>query len=99
MTTQMNGVLHDASPNTTPWQGLAFVVTGSLDGIKRDDAHTAIARLGGTVKSSVTKGTNFLVVGEKPGSKYDKAMQFGIRIIDDMEFQQMLQDPQLLLQD
>lgn len=100
MTTQTNGVQNDAPTpaNTAPWQGLSFVVTGTLQGMKRDDAHTAIAALGGIIKTSVTKTTNFVVVGEKPGSKQSKADQLHIPVIEDEDFQQMLQDPQLLFQ-
>ena len=54
--------------------GLAVVVTGSLDGFTRDSAAEAITSRGGKVAGSVSKKTAFVVVGESPGSKYDKAV-------------------------
>ena len=54
--------------------GLSIVVTGSLDGFTRDSAAEAITSRGGKVAASVSKKTSFVVVGESPGSKYDKAV-------------------------
>src|SRR6266545_1500630 len=54
--------------------GLSFVVTGTIEGFTRDEASAAIQSRGGKVASSVSKKTSFVVVGESPGSKYDKAV-------------------------
>jgi len=59
------------------------VVTGSLESYSRDEATEAIQTLGGKVTGSVSKKTSFVVAGESPGSKYDKAVQVGVPILDD----------------
>ncbi len=61
--------------------GLAVVVTGSLDGFTRDTAAEAITSRGGKVAGSVSKKTSFVVVGESPGSKYDKAVELKVPIL------------------
>ena len=61
--------------------GLALVVTGSLDGFTRDSAAEAITLRGGKVAGSVSKKTAFVVVGESPGSKYDKAVALKVPIL------------------
>lgn len=61
--------------------GLSVVVTGSLDGFTRDSAAEAITTRGGKVASSVSKKTSFVVVGESPGSKYDKAVSLKVPIL------------------
>ncbi|GLX02451.1 NAD-dependent DNA ligase LigA [Microtetraspora sp. NBRC 16547] len=83
----------DQGPQTL--DGLAFVVTGTLSGFTRDEAGEAITSRGGKVTSSVSKKTSFVVVGENPGSKYDKAVKLGVPILDDAGFQVLLeQGPQ-----
>jgi len=52
----------------------------------RQEAEALIEKLGGKVSSSVSKKTDFVVVGEKPGSKYEKAKSLGVRIINEEEF-------------
>jgi DNA ligase (NAD+) len=61
--------------------GLAVVVTGALDGFTRDSAAEAITSRGGKVAGSVSKKTAFVVVGESPGSKYDKAVTLKVPIL------------------
>jgi DNA ligase (NAD+) len=69
-----------------PLQGLTFVLTGTLSSMTRDEAKEKIEHLGGEVSSTVSKKTDYLVVGENPGSKLDKANQLGVRIINETEF-------------
>ena len=69
-----------------PLRGLTFVLTGTLSSMTRDEAKEKIERLGGEVSSTVSKKTDYLVVGENPGSKLDKANQLGVRIINETEF-------------
>jgi DNA ligase (NAD+) len=61
--------------------GLSIVVTGSLEGFTRDSAAEAITARGGKVSGSVSKKTSFVVVGESPGSKFDKAVQLGVPVL------------------
>jgi len=70
--------------------GKSFVITGSLSSMPRDDAHKKIVSFGGKVSSSVTSKTDFLVVGENPGSKLDKTKRFDTRIIGEKEFLDLL---------
>jgi len=69
--------------------GKSFVVTGSLESMPRDDAHKLIVKNGGRVSSSVTSKTDYLVVGDEPGSKLDKAKKFGTKILEESEFLKM----------
>ena len=73
-------------------EGLNLVVTGKLEGMTRHDAESMIRQQGGNASSSVTRQTNYLVVGEKPGSKLSKARQMGVAILNQQQFQQMLAD-------
>ncbi|MBY6312956.1 MULTISPECIES: NAD-dependent DNA ligase LigA [Nocardiaceae] len=72
-------------------EGLSIVVTGSLDRYSRDDAKEAILARGGKAASSVSKKTAFVVVGESPGSKHDKALQLGVPVLDEAGFTVLLE--------
>lgn len=63
-----------------------FVLTGQLTSISRDQAREKIMALGGNISSSVSKNTDYVVVGKKPGSKYNQAKKLGIKIINEKEF-------------
>ncbi len=71
--------------------GLAFVLTGGLEGFTRDESEAAITARGGRVTGSVSKKTNFVVVGESPGSKLAKAEQLGVPILDEAGFRDLLE--------
>jgi len=75
-----------------PLEGLAVVVTGSLEGWSRDGARDAIQAQGGKVTGSVSKKTDFVVVGESPGSKYDKAVSLKVPVLDEDGFRVLLAD-------
>ena len=66
------------------------MVTGKLEGMTRQDAEDMIRQQGGKTGSSVTKGTNYLVVGEKPGSKLTRAEQMGTAVLDQAGFEALL---------
>jgi DNA ligase (NAD+) len=72
--------------------GLSVVVTGSLDGFTRDSAAEAITVRGGKVSGSVSKKTSFVVVGEAPGSKFDKAVQLEVPVLHGADAFQLLLD-------
>ena len=72
--------------------GLAIVVTGSLTGFSRDDAKEAIVVRGGKAAGSVSKKTAYVVAGDSPGSKYDKAVELGVPILDEDGFRRLLED-------
>jgi DNA ligase (NAD+) len=73
-------------------EGLSIVVTGSLEGFSRDEAVEAIAVRGGRAAGSVSKKTAFVVVGEAPGSKYDKAVTLKVPVLDEAGFRVLLSD-------
>jgi DNA ligase (NAD+) len=72
-------------------EGLSIVVTGSLDGFSRDEAKEVIMARGGKAAGSVSKKTAFVVVGDSPGTKYDKAMQFKVPVLDESGFRVLLE--------
>ena len=67
-----------------------FVITGTLDTMSRDEAKEKIELLGGNTSSSVSKKTSVVIVGDNPGSKYDKAKELNIEIWDEKQFLDML---------
>jgi len=71
-------------------KGKKFVLTGSLNSLTREDAKNRIRNLGGDVSGSVSKETDYVVVGSDPGSKYDKAKKLGIKILTEKEFKTLL---------
>ena len=79
-----------SSPVDHAFSGKTLVLTGTLSSIKRGAAADAIRALGGNVSSSVSKKTDFLVVGEDAGSKLDEARKHGVRELTEAEFLQML---------
>ncbi|MFF5444868.1 NAD-dependent DNA ligase LigA [Streptomyces sp. NPDC012888] len=75
-----------------PLEGLTVVVTGTLQNHTRDGAKEALQSRGAKVTGSVSKKTSFVVVGENPGSKYDKAVQLKLPVLDDAGFEVLLAD-------
>jgi DNA ligase (NAD+) len=81
-----------ADEGPRPLAGLTVVVTGSLTAWSRDSATAAIQAGGGKVAGSVSKKTDFVVVGDNPGSKYDKAISLGVPVLDENGFRVLLDD-------
>jgi DNA ligase (NAD+) len=71
--------------------GKTVVITGTLENFTRQQAEQAVKQAGGKTSSSVSKKTDFVLAGENPGSKLDKAHQFGIKIINEEDFIKMLE--------
>jgi DNA ligase (NAD+) len=74
----------------TPLLGKTFVLTGELSHFTRDEAKRKIKQLGGSVSSSVSRKTDFVVAGADPGSKYDNAQKLGVKILNEAEFSTLL---------
>lgn len=72
------------------FKGAVFVLTGSMERLTRSQAKDLIVRAGGEVGSSVSRNTDYLVVGKSPGSKLDRARALGVRIVDESEFTSMI---------
>jgi DNA ligase (NAD+) len=70
--------------------GVTVVITGTLPGFSRDEAGEAVRQAGGKVTSSVSKKTDFVVAGENAGSKYDKAVELGVPVLDEAAFRVLL---------
>ncbi|HEY2832925.1 MAG TPA: NAD-dependent DNA ligase LigA [Sporichthyaceae bacterium] len=79
-----------AAGGPRPLEGVTVVVTGSLVDYSRDQATEAVQNLGGKVSGSVSKKTGFVVVGDSPGSKYDKAVQLKVPVLDEAAFTVLL---------
>src|SRR5438270_1634735 len=73
-----------------PLSGKTFVLTGTLPSMTREEATEKIEMLGGHVTGSVSRKTDYVLAGAEPGSKFDKAKELGVRIIDEPEFRKML---------
>jgi DNA ligase (NAD+) len=73
-----------------PLADKAFVLTGALPSMTREEATTKIEALGGHVSGSVSKKTDYVLAGAEPGSKFEKAKQLGIRILTEAEFRKLL---------
>jgi len=82
----LNFSLKEEEKRKKPLLGQTFVLTGSLSGLTRDEAAELIESLGGKVTSSVSAKTAYLVVGEEPGSKLDKARGLGVQTIGEKDF-------------
>jgi DNA ligase (NAD+) len=77
---------------SSPLEGKSFVFTGELKDLSRPDAEQLVRELGGNASASVGKKTDYLVAGDKPGSKYDKAKKLGVRIIGGDEFRKLIKE-------
>jgi DNA ligase (NAD+) len=78
-----------AVPSARLLAGKTFVFTGALTGLTRDEAKRMVEERGGTVTSSVSRNTSYVVVGENPGSKHEKAQGLGVPLLDEAQFVQM----------
>ena len=75
-----------------PLDGKTFVLTGTMETLTREEAKAKLLELGAKVSGSVSKKTSYVVVGEDPGSKYDKAKELGVEILSEKEFLEILKD-------
>ena len=76
--------------NNNPFTGCTIVATGKLEKFTRDDINNRIISLGATAANSVTRKTDYLICGNKPGSKLVKAKELGITVLTEQEFLKMI---------
>lgn len=88
----MENVNPEASQQEHILQGLSFVVTGTLTHYSRQEIKERIENLGGKVTDSVSKKTSYVLVGENPGSKAEKAKTLAIPVLDEQEFERLLKE-------
>ena len=84
----MNSLEEESSDKR--FEGMTFVLTGSLENYTRDEASAIIERFGGKVSGSVSKKTTYVVVGEEAGSKLDKANELGVAILSEEQFKSLI---------
>ena len=84
-------VVEEPKEEERPLEGKTFVFTGALESMTRSESSERVKELGGKVSNSVSKNTDFVVVGENPGSKYEKARKLGVRILSEEEFVRLLE--------
>ena len=81
---------HSQIPSDSPFTGKTIVITGTLKDYDRKDLTAKLQSMGANITSSVSRKTDFLITGENPGSKYDKATQIGIEIWSEERLKQVL---------
>ena len=74
------------APSKGPLTGQTVVITGTLPTLLREEAEARVRRAGGKAAASVSAKTSFVVAGDNPGSKFDKAKQLGVQVISEAEF-------------
>ena len=79
----------EMSTTNLPFSGMVFVITGTLSGLGREEVKEYIQQRGGKVNDSVSAKTNYLVLGENPGSKLEKARTLGVRVIGETELRSL----------
>ena len=87
---RFEGESRSQKPQELPLAGLTFCITGTLASMSRSQAEERIKELGGSVSSSITRKTDYLVVGENPSSKLDNARKLGTKLLSEEELLQML---------
>lgn len=81
---------YESKVKTNKLHGKSFVVTGTLPTLSRDETHKKVLQYGGEIQTQVTSKTNYLICGENPGSKLEKAKKFKTKIISEKEFLEMI---------
>ncbi|MEN6376105.1 MAG: NAD-dependent DNA ligase LigA [Smithella sp.] len=80
----------EAAAKDSPFKGLSFVFTGTMESMPRNQAKTIVEAMGASVHSTTTRKTTYVVAGSEPGSKLDKARSLGITILDEKEFLKLI---------
>ena len=73
-----------------PLAGMSVVLTGALSSMSREEASSAIRRMGGRIAASPSKNTDYVIVGKSPGSKFKKAQMLDLEVLDEPAFRELL---------
>ena len=84
--------VYDGPSDNAIFTGMTFVLTGELQTFKRSELKEKLESLGAKVSNSVSKKTSFIVVGNNPGSKFDKAQKLGTKTLTEQEIKKMISD-------
>ena len=85
---------HAISNQKQVLEKMTFVLTGTLSKMSRNEAKAKLQALGAKVSASVSKKTHYVIAGADPGSKVDKAEKLGVKILDEQDFERLLDDPE-----
>jgi DNA ligase (NAD+) len=88
----LQAAMSDATLSNQSLAGKTFVVTGKLEKYTRDEIHALVERHGGRATSSISGSTDYLVAGEKAGSKLDKAKSLGVTVLSEAQFESLIRD-------
>jgi DNA ligase (NAD+) len=88
----LQAAMSDATLSNQSLAGKTFVVTGKLEKYTRDEIHTLVEQHGGRATSSISGSTDYLVAGEKAGSKLDKAKSLGVTVLSEAQFESLIRD-------
>jgi DNA ligase (NAD+) len=83
-------VRHETRENRTALAGMSFVLTGAISGMTRRQAQEVVEAAGGRVSSTVSRNTDYVVAGDSPGSKLQRARELGVAVIDAAELRRLI---------
>ena len=86
----MEGAPVDRESPALPLAGMSVVLTGTLSSMSREEASSAIRRMGGRIAASPSKKTDYVIVGKSPGSKVKKAQMLDLEVLDETAFRKLL---------
>jgi DNA ligase (NAD+) len=89
--TRRRNAAEGGAEHAGPWAGVTFVFTGRMEGFTREAAEEVVEELGGHAPAAVSGGTDYVVAGEEPGSKLERARRLGVKVLDERGFQSLLQ--------
>lgn len=84
--------VEESEARERPFEAKTFVLTGAMESLTREEARKILENMGGRVSSSVSKKTDFVIVGKHPGSKYENALRLGIKTLSEEDFKKVVEE-------